>query len=169
MVVPVKSKVEISQNFVAFSEYMNFKILHLQESSQGHCHSMVIPGSFFGSIKGLSRVIQVSFQINPWKKTVTKIQIGKLMSFTILILCAVFWRSRRRVNPLGFSFFLDELGLINFRYQIILTRKSGVFVEKSRCNLSNLSLLVSSRPSLFLAVIFPDTHQLRRKKPHLVK
>ena len=24
-VVPVKSKVEISQNFVAFSEYMNFK------------------------------------------------------------------------------------------------------------------------------------------------
>ena len=26
-VVPVKSMVEISQNFVAFSEYMNFKIL----------------------------------------------------------------------------------------------------------------------------------------------
>ena len=25
-VVPVKSKVEISQNFVAFSEYMNFKL-----------------------------------------------------------------------------------------------------------------------------------------------
>ena len=24
---PIKSKVEISQNFVAFSEYMNFKIL----------------------------------------------------------------------------------------------------------------------------------------------
>ena len=28
-VVPVKSKVEISQNFVAFSEYMNFKVLLL--------------------------------------------------------------------------------------------------------------------------------------------
>ena len=27
-VVPVKSKVEISQNFVAFSEYMNFKSLN---------------------------------------------------------------------------------------------------------------------------------------------
>ena len=27
-VVPVTSKVEISQNFVAFSEYMNFKIFH---------------------------------------------------------------------------------------------------------------------------------------------
>ena len=27
-VVPVKSKVEISQNFVAFSKYMNFKLLH---------------------------------------------------------------------------------------------------------------------------------------------
>ena len=27
-VVPVKSTVEISQNFVAFSEYMNFNILH---------------------------------------------------------------------------------------------------------------------------------------------
>ena len=26
-VVPVKSKVEISQNFVAFSEYMNFKVV----------------------------------------------------------------------------------------------------------------------------------------------
>ena len=26
-VVPVKSKVEISQNFVAFSEYMNFTLL----------------------------------------------------------------------------------------------------------------------------------------------
>ena len=26
-VVPVKSKVEVSQNFVAFSEYMNFKYL----------------------------------------------------------------------------------------------------------------------------------------------
>ena len=26
--VPVKSKVEISQNFVAFSEYMNFKSLN---------------------------------------------------------------------------------------------------------------------------------------------
>ena len=26
-VVPVKSKVEISQNFVAFSEYMNLKIV----------------------------------------------------------------------------------------------------------------------------------------------
>ena len=29
-VVPVKSKVEISQNFVAFSEYMNFKIKTFQ-------------------------------------------------------------------------------------------------------------------------------------------
>ena len=28
-VVPVKSKVEISQNFVAFSEYMNFKIFDI--------------------------------------------------------------------------------------------------------------------------------------------
>ena len=28
-VVPVKSKVEISQNFVAFSEYMNFNISYL--------------------------------------------------------------------------------------------------------------------------------------------
>ena len=27
-VVPVKSKVKISQNFVAFSEYMNFTTLH---------------------------------------------------------------------------------------------------------------------------------------------
>ena len=27
-VVPVKSKVEISQNFVAFSEYMNFTIYY---------------------------------------------------------------------------------------------------------------------------------------------
>ena len=27
-VVPVKSKVEISQNFVAFSEYMNFNFLN---------------------------------------------------------------------------------------------------------------------------------------------
>ena len=27
-VVPVKSKVKISQNYVAFSEYMNFKNLH---------------------------------------------------------------------------------------------------------------------------------------------
>ena len=32
-VVPVKSKVEISQNFVAFSEYMNFKI-RLQRALQ---------------------------------------------------------------------------------------------------------------------------------------
>ena len=31
-VVPVKSKVEISQNFVAFSEYMNFKLLICKKS-----------------------------------------------------------------------------------------------------------------------------------------
>ena len=31
-VVPVKSKVKISQNFVAFSEYMNFNIVFLQIS-----------------------------------------------------------------------------------------------------------------------------------------
>ena len=29
--VPVKSKVEISQNFVAFSEYMNFKHRDLEQ------------------------------------------------------------------------------------------------------------------------------------------
>ena len=28
-VVPVKSKVKISQNFVAFSEYMNFNVMYL--------------------------------------------------------------------------------------------------------------------------------------------
>ena len=32
-VVPVKSKVEISQNFVAFSEYMNFNCHPLQSIS----------------------------------------------------------------------------------------------------------------------------------------
>ena len=30
-VVPVKSKVKISQNFVAFSEYMNFKSVGLRD------------------------------------------------------------------------------------------------------------------------------------------
>ena len=30
-VAPVKSKVEISQNFVAFSEYMNFTVMHCME------------------------------------------------------------------------------------------------------------------------------------------
>jgi hypothetical protein len=30
--VPVKSKVEISENFVAFSEYMNFKYLGLYKN-----------------------------------------------------------------------------------------------------------------------------------------
>ena len=32
--VPVKNKVEISQNFVAFSEYMNFKPLDLWQASE---------------------------------------------------------------------------------------------------------------------------------------
>ena len=30
-VMPVKSKVKISQNFVAFSEYMNFTVEHIME------------------------------------------------------------------------------------------------------------------------------------------
>ena len=33
-VVPVKSKVEIPQNFVAFSEYMNFKLTRLNYGSR---------------------------------------------------------------------------------------------------------------------------------------
>ena len=35
-VVPVKSKVDISQNFVAFSEYMNFKTENI------NCHENLI-------------------------------------------------------------------------------------------------------------------------------
>ena len=30
-IVPIKSKVEISQNFVAFAEYMNFKEIEINE------------------------------------------------------------------------------------------------------------------------------------------
>ena len=33
-VVPVKSKVKISQNFVAFSEYMNFKLYKIMLKDQ---------------------------------------------------------------------------------------------------------------------------------------
>ena len=36
-VVPVKSKVKISQNFVAFSEYMNFKCIAYYEKVHMVC------------------------------------------------------------------------------------------------------------------------------------
>ena len=41
-VVPVKSKVESSQNFVTFSEYMNFTLIswNIFEHSLGHCTLM---------------------------------------------------------------------------------------------------------------------------------
>ena len=38
-VVPVKSKVNISQNFVAFSEYMNFTIVNLGQESKDDKHT----------------------------------------------------------------------------------------------------------------------------------
>ena len=43
-VVPVKSKVNILQNFVAFSEYMNFISLNLNDNYT--INSMPIPGSY---------------------------------------------------------------------------------------------------------------------------
>ena len=36
-VVPVKSKVEISQNFVVFSEYMNFTFLYVNDFTRFFC------------------------------------------------------------------------------------------------------------------------------------
>ena len=50
LVVPVKSKVEISQNFVAFSEYMNFnKIQLLLKLTKNSKESFWCKMSYFGN------------------------------------------------------------------------------------------------------------------------
>ena len=48
--MPVKSKVNISQNYVAFSEYMNFMKNHLNFESRWKLVSKYL-GMYFGSLK----------------------------------------------------------------------------------------------------------------------
>jgi hypothetical protein len=61
-VVPIKSKVEILQNFVTFSEYMNFTVTdtettfqreNLVTNSKGYFfHHKRVPNTKFAAIKG---------------------------------------------------------------------------------------------------------------------
>ena len=46
-VVPVKIKVEISQNFVAFSEYMNFNVKAKWEIFSSFCDLLRIPELYY--------------------------------------------------------------------------------------------------------------------------
>ena len=55
-VVPVKSKVKISQNYVAFSEYMNFKMLFIRKSRVRLVKQIQVDNSVcFQSIAGSSK------------------------------------------------------------------------------------------------------------------
>ena len=61
-VVPIKSKVNISQNFVAFSEYMNFNVWVDKFWSQGN--SFVVINSIIGtSLKSQTFSTEVQFTL----------------------------------------------------------------------------------------------------------
>ena len=93
-------------------------------------YSGVIPVSFLGSFKGHSRVIQGSIQINAYK-SLKHYQNSNWKAHVFYYLYLVQYSDVvDELIPSALLFFLDELGLINFRYQIILTRKSGVFGKK---------------------------------------
>ena len=133
-------------------------------------YSGVLSGSFLGSFKGHSRVNQGSIQINAYK-SLKHYQNSNWKAHVFYYLYLVQYSDVvDELIPSALLFFLDELGLINFRYQIILTRKSGVFGkkrEKSRRNLSNLSFITclfqtfiifgcdfSRYPSIAMAMVF---------------
>ena len=57
-VVPVKSKVDISQKFVAFSEYMNFTTLQMYETWEG-CHFETIDSTATTENRQFSRFLKL--------------------------------------------------------------------------------------------------------------